>query len=731
MSSSREEKAEKIRHLLKTEGGPVGENTRGFNEGRYESVAKLDDYEGLREEAREIKEEAIDRLPELINQLTEAVEENGGTVYIADDAADANRYIAELSEEQDAERLVKSKSMTSEEIEVNEHLEGEGVDVVETDLGEWVLQVADEAPSHIVAPAIHKSREGIADLFNAHFDPEEELETAEELTIFARERLLEHIKGADIGMTGANFLTADSGTMALVTSEGNARKTVTVPDTHVAVAGVEKIIPSVEDLQPFIELIGRSGTGQDITSYISLFTPPMDSPTVDFDDAETPIAGESDRDFHLVLIDNGRMEMRQDETLRETLYCIRCSACSNVCANFQSVGGHAFGGETYSGGIATGWEAGVHGMDSAGEFNDLCTGCSRCTEACPVNIDIPWINTVVRDRLNSGKDPNMEFLVDGLTPDAEEDGPGLQKRLFGNFETLAKLGSTFAPLSNWVANSPPAGYVLEKTAGVDRRRDFPPFRRNTLLDWFESRDAVPPKEPDRKVVLYADLYTNYMLVERGKAAVRLLEALGVEVLMPSVPGSGRAPLSQGMISTAREKAERVQERLDPYVEEGYDVVVIEPSDLAMFRTDYDRLLPNVKFEPLAENSYEVIEYVFGLLANGASIDALSTADGESVAYHSHCQQRTMGLEEHSLAVMGEAGYEVTTSDVECCGMAGSFGYKEQHYDLAIDVGENLEEQLRDAEAEHVVASGTSCTDQIEDLLERPPEHPVQLLAPDS
>jgi iron-sulfur cluster protein len=732
MSSDRTDKAAHIRQILETEGEAVGENTRGFNAGRYESLGKLDDPQSLRDEARQIKEDAIERLPTLIDDLAATVEDNGGVVYIAEDAEDANRYIAEVCAEEDADRLVKSKSMTTEEIEVNDHLESAGVDVLETDLGEWVLQIADEAPSHIVAPAIHKSRAEIARLFNEYFDPDEQLETAEELTMFAREKLGEQIKQADVGMTGANFITTDSGTIALVTSEGNARKTVTAPDTLITVAGVEKIVPSVEDLQPFVELIGRSGTGQDITSYISLFTPPVDSPSVDFDDPDAALAGDgSDRSFHLVLIDNGRLAMREDEDLRETLYCIRCSACSNTCANFQSVGGHAFGGETYSGGIATGWEAGVHGLDSAASFNDLCTGCSRCVPACPVGIDIPWINTVVRDRINDSHESEFDFLVDGLTPDAETEGPELQKRLFGNFETLAKLGSAFAPLSNWVANSPPAARILERVAGVARERDLPAFQRTTLVEWFESREAIPPADPDRKVVLYPDIYTNYMDVERGKAAVRALEALDVEVLVPSMPGAGRAPLSQGMIDTARAKAGAVSDELGPYIEQGYDVVVVEPSDLAMFRGEYERLLPAEAFEPLAEHSYEVGEYLYGLIENGADPNELADAGPDSaVAYHSHCQQRTMDLEAYSVALLERCGYDVSTSDVECCGMAGSFGYKQQYYDLAMDVGENLATQIRDAEADHVVASGTSCTDQIGDLLGTAPRHVVELVAPE-
>ncbi len=732
MSDSRDAKAEQIRSLLESEGPAVHDNTTGFNENRYAAYESYGDIDALRETARTTKETAITELPELLETLRDAVTANGGSMYIAEDAADANTYIERIATEKDAETAVKSKSMTTEEIHLNDHLENCGMSVYETDLGEFVIQIADEAPSHLIGPAIHKSRADIAKLFNSYFDLDEPLETAEELTRFARDYLGEKIIDADIGITGANFVLAESGTIVLVTNEGNARKTAVTPDTHIAVTGVEKLLPSIAELGPFIELIARAGTGQDIAQYITMLSPPVDTTPIDFDQPDTPNYGhgteaeiKSQRDFHLVLIDNGRLEMRNDDQLRETLYCIRCGACANSCANFQHVGGHAFGGETYTGGIATGWETGINGLDSAAEFNDLCTGCTRCVNACPVKIDIPWINTVVRDRINKSSSPSrFDFLPDGLRPTNTTLGTPIEKRIFGNIETLTKLGSSLAPITNSLMRNNRVRKLLDRIAGIDARRPFPHFAAQTLEEWFKTRPPIN-EHADRTIVLYADTYTNYFAVERGKAAVRTLEALDLKVLLSSPTESGRAPLSQGMIDKAESHAHTTYSTLEPHLTTPNPILVLEPSDLMMFRRDYERLLPTESYQRLASQTYDVFEYLHEGPIQDFSV--LPQGNNTSITVHTHCQQRTLNLDSPTLTVLSSLGYDVTTTDVECCGMAGSFGYKSAYYELSNAIGETLVETLPDSDK--TVATGTSCAEQLSHLLDTPIKHPIQLIAP--
>ncbi|MFW6153008.1 MAG: lactate utilization protein B, partial [Halobacteriota archaeon] len=506
---SRETTARRLHDLLETEGSAVRDATTTFNAGRYDSLRELDDPDEIRARARAIKEDAIERLPALLDELTEAVESNGGHVHLASDADEANHAVRSILRAHDAVVVVKSKSMTTEEIDLNEAIEADGVDVWETDLGEFIVQLADESPSHITAPAIHRSQAAIAELFETHFDLDQPLQDAESLTRFARAVLTEHITAADVGITGANFIAADSGTIALVTSEGNARKCVATPPVHVAVAGVEKVIPSVADLEPFIELLARSAIGQDVSAYLSLFTPPVETPVPAFDAPDEPIdAGETEREFHLVLLDNGRFDLRDDDDLRETLYCIRCSACANSCANFQHVGGHAFGGESYSGGIATGWETGVHGIESAATFNDLCTGCTRCAPNCPVEIDIPWINTVVRDRLNrEGSTGWASSIYHGLRPD-ESGGVTLQQRAVANVDRALAVANRLAPASTAIAETRPVRAMLDRVLGIDRRRALPTVSDERFTTWASRRRAEP--EDDPPVVFYPDIYTEYI-----------------------------------------------------------------------------------------------------------------------------------------------------------------------------------------------------------------------------
>ncbi|OYV86659.1 MAG: (4Fe-4S)-binding protein, partial [Ignavibacteriae bacterium 37-53-5] len=344
--SSKEALHGAIKLALDVETDALRLNTQTFNRNRYKAVKKLNDYDELKARARKIKEDAINDLPRLIHKLTNTVKSHGGTVFVADTAEEACEYIKRVCISHGAKLIVKSKSITSEEIGLNRVLESAGIEVAETDLAEFILQVSKEQPSHIVAPAIHRSRESISELFKRNFKTELPLDTGEELTRFARDILRKKFLSADVGITGANLIAADEGSILLVESEGNIRLTSQLPAVHIAVAGIEKVVPRRNDFGIFIELLAASGTGQSLTSYTNILEPPIDTPILNLNGRE-----DKAREFHLVLVNNGRMTMREDEVLKEALYCVRCSACMNSCSNFQAVGGHAFGGECYTGGI--------------------------------------------------------------------------------------------------------------------------------------------------------------------------------------------------------------------------------------------------------------------------------------------------------------------------------------------------------------------------------------------
>ena len=729
-----------IRMALRVEGPAVRRNVQTLNRNRYTATAAIPDYEALKDQARAIKERALAQQDELLATLEASVKRNGGHFYFARTAEDAARYTAEVCKRRGVRRVVKAKSMTSEEIGLNHALEKDGIEIAETDLAEFILQIADEQPSHIVGPALHYSRERITELFKRKFQTDLPLDTGEELTKFAREKLREKFLEADAGISGANFVAADSGTLVLVESEGNIRMTILVPPLHIAITGVEKIIPSREDLGPFIELLGASGTGQPMSSYTSVFSPPLrDAPVI-------ADAAEPEREFHLVIIDNGRSKMRSDPVLQEALYCIRCGACSNCCANFQAVGGHAFGGETYSGGIGGAWEAGTRDISRA-RFSDLCTGCSRCVSQCPVGIDIPWLNTVLRQRLSqhdsSGASRAMKEVLAGV-PSADA-GASLQKLFFGRYDIAGKWGSRLAWFANGLSRLSLTRSLLENFVGLDHRRSLPAFASPTLVStakkWAALRGPARSKTARHRAVLFADIFTNYGSPSRGLATLGVLEAIGVDLVVSEALPDGRAALSQGMIATATKQARRASTKLATYLAEGRDIVVVEPSVLAMFRLDYRHLLEGEDgrklYESLRGRSFDAAEYVWKCIQEdgldaGAIFPAARSPRGTRIFYHSHCQQKTIGSAAPTEALLRAVGFDVVTSQVECCGMAGSFGYKKEYYDLSLAVGRDLFGQVQLAEGHGerrvLVATGTSCQEQLHAGMQREIVHPMELLA---
>jgi len=725
-----------IRMALDIHRPTIRRNTQTFNRGRYHATSLLLDYDALKNEARRIKENSIARLPELVEQLRRTVEARGGHVFVAATAEDARRYIRTVCVRHGAKLVVKGKSITSEEIRLNHALEAAGIEVAESDLAEFILQVADEQPAHIIAPALHYSRERITALFKRKFQTDLPLETGEELTRFARNILRQQFLHADVGITGANLIASDTGTLMLVESEGNIRMTSVLPSVHIAVVGVEKVIPTRREMAPFLELLAATATGQLMSSYTSFLNPPIDDPPF-----AMPGKRRQPREFHLVLIDNGRLRMREDTVFREALYCIRCGACLNSCANFQTGGGHAFGGETYSGGIGGAWEAGTTAALENARFSELCTGCSRCVNQCPVRIDIPWLNENLRNRLN--REAGESVLSGALTtltsaPEADERSPA-GKLFFGNYHWFAEWGSRFPALSNALSRTGMVRWALERGFELDRRRSLAPFPRRTLVAQAAREYGTPIDNPVARVALFPDVFTNYGMVERGLATLRVLRALSVDVVLTDSLPEGRAALSQGLFATATEFVRRAATLLDTELRQGRDIIIVEPGSLAMFRRDARHLLDDSQqFERLRSRTFEPVEYIARLLRQldrepQSVFDVNRSPVGARLFYHSHCQQKTIGAAAATEELLRSVGFDVVSSSVECCGMAGSFGYKKDFYDLSMAVGDDLFDQVRRADADSgpraLVASGTSCTEQLRAGFHgREVLHPIELLA---
>jgi L-lactate dehydrogenase complex protein LldF len=424
-------------------------------------VAERADWEELREAGRAIKERVLRHLDDYLVEFEQAVERAGGSIHWARDADEACRAVAAVVEATGEREVVKVKSLTTDEIRLNESLAAVGIDVVETDLAELICQLAGEESSHILVPAIHKNRVEIRDLFRRELGlpnlSEEPTELAEAARLHLRERFLR----ARVAVSGANFAVAETGTVCVVESEGNGRFCTTLPETLITVLGIEKLVPAPEDLEVYLQLLPRSSTGERMNPYTSLWT------------GVTP--GDGPQEFHVVLLDAGRTDVLADEVGRQTLACIRCSACLNVCPVYERTGGHAYE-SVYPGPIGAILTPQLRGIANAASLPYASSLCGACYEVCPVKIDIPEVLIHLRGRV----------VAESLPSRGERAAMRELARIFAS-ERRYKVAQRVARM----AGRPFArGGRIKRLPGLGawtETRDLPPVARPTFREWWDSR----------------------------------------------------------------------------------------------------------------------------------------------------------------------------------------------------------------------------------------------------
>ncbi|MCG6170507.1 iron-sulfur cluster-binding protein [Anoxybacillus sp. LAT_35] len=458
------ERVEKGIHNTFMRGAVAGAQER-LRTRRLEAAEELGNWEEWRALGEEIRQHTLENLDYYLMQLSENVKKRGGHVFFAQTAEEANDYICRVVASKQAKKIVKSKSMVTEEIHMNAALEKLGCEVIETDLGEYILQVDDhDPPSHIVAPALHKNKEQIRDVFQKKL-AYTKTEKPEELALHARAMLRQQYLTADVGITGCNFAVAESGSITLVTNEGNADLVTALPKTQITVMGMERIVPTFEEMEVLVSLLTRSAVGQKLTSYITVLTGPREEGEVD-----------GPEEFHLVIVDNGRSDILGTE-FQPVLQCIRCAACVNVCPVYRHIGGHSYG-SIYSGPIGAVLSPLLGGYDDYKELPYASTLCAACTEACPVKIPLHELLLKHRQTIveREGKAPISEKLA------MKAFGLGAASSL------LYKLGSKMAPTA---VNPFTTNDRISKGPGPLKAwtdiREFPAPEKERFRDWLKQR----------------------------------------------------------------------------------------------------------------------------------------------------------------------------------------------------------------------------------------------------
>ncbi len=666
----------------------------------------------MRSTLRNAKDYAIEHQEELITQFKAQAEAAGAIIYEARTAEDANRYIYELCQRKGIDLVVKSKTMVSEETELNHYLEARGIKAVETDLGEWVAQLAHERPSHMVMPIIHKSRQQVGAILTEALGREISREDVAEQVAVIR---IEHRKSflsAGMGISGANALIAESGTVMMLTNEGNGRLVTSLPPVHVVMAGYDKLISTFSDAMTQLRLLARSATAQQLTSYTTLITGPS----------------APDKEMHIVLIDNGRSEMRADPRFKDALRCIRCAACANICPPYQQVGGHAFG-YIYSGAIGLVITPFLHGIEAGAGPQSLCVSCNACETVCPVEIPLPSLILDVRSRVVDVKGLHwIKKLVFGAMA---------HPRFFGFFTRLASVGQLPITKGGNYIRTNSFGIlsklpIISSLVRLARWRSLPAFAAIPLRDRVKAQLSRPvsttlnhtdTQHSSLKVCYFAGCMIDRLFPEMGEAAIKVLQRCGVQVTFPQQQSCcGLIALNSGdradCVTMARQTITMLEQALK---ESKADYIVgATTSCVVTLKQDYIRLFEDLQLHGWLRRaralSEKVIDFASFLddvvLVEGATLPLgrLKVSPAPIVTYHDSCQSiNCLGLQSEARHiiqdVLGLELREMPQSDV-CCGFGGASSM--EHGDVAERIMNNKLNNAQSTGATVLVTDNPGC-----------------------
>lgn len=621
---------------------PVG-RARAFKE--YDSKALI-------QHVAEIKDAAIKRMDELYAQFKEQAEKRGVIVHWAKTAHDANEIIANIAKENDCRHVIKSKSMTTEEILLNHALEAENLEVTETDLGEWIIQLRHEKPSHMVMPAVHLSKVQVSDLFSNVTGEKQGLDIGD-LVRVARRQLRAKFAEADMGVTGANVAIAETGGIGIITNEGNARLCTTLPRVHVVVCGLDKLCSTMEDALSIVNVVPRNGTGQNISSYVTWVAGANECAT----------APGKEKVMHMIFLDNGRSAIAKDPALAEVLRCVRCGACANVCPVYRLVGGHKMG-YIYTGAVGVVLTYLYHGHDKARTLAQNCINCEACKNVCGAGINLPKLIAEIRARLN------------------EEDGSPIEgtllskvmgnRRLFHSLLRFAKFSQR--PLTGGTAYVRHLPDMFAKGQGF---RALPALAKKPFRDMWKSYSAKKPAQAKVNIMLFAGCAQDFIYPEQLAAAMEIFNAHNVNVMFPMDQTCCGLPLKMmGERTTAEAVALQNIKAFDTATCDY--VVTLCASCASHMKHGYPDM---VKQESMKLDTREFADKIIDFSSFCKNVLELEPQDfsrtDQDVTYHAPCHLcRGMGVTQEPLElVKGIGNYKEAEGYDSCCGFGGSYSVK--------------------------------------------------------